>query len=248
MASPSALGGAAALPLRGELRYGLELARLSADREFVRPRRRADAPPVLLIPGFMAGDGSLAVLRSWLSRRGSATSGSGILFNVDCGERVATQIEGRLYRLAERTGRRVVLIGQSRGGELARVVAVRNPDLVSTIVMLGSPVRDRLNVGPHVLNAVRGVARLGDLGIPGLFSTRCAEGECCSTYRRDLEASIPQGTHAVAVYSRTDGIVCWQACLDPEARHVEVRSSHTGMSVNVAVYRVLDEILDARRE
>lgn len=246
MASP-ALGGAAALPLRGELRYGLELARLSADREFILPRRRADAPPVLLIPGFMAGDGSLALLRSWLSRRGSATSRSGIVFNVDCGERVATQVERRLRRLAERTGRRVVIIGQSRGGELARVVAVRNPDVVSAIVMLGSPVRDRLNVGPHVLGAVRSVARLGDLGIPGLFSSRCADGECCSTYRRDLKTSLPADMHAVAVYSRTDGIVSWRACLDPDAQHVEVRSSHTGMSVNLAVYRILDQVLDAQR-
>jgi pimeloyl-ACP methyl ester carboxylesterase len=246
MASAGALDGALALPLRGELRYGLELARLSADREFVRPRRREDAPPVLLIPGFMAGDGSLTVMRNWLGRRGSPTTGSGILFNVDCSERVAYQIERRLWRLADRTGRRVVIVGQSRGGELARVLAVRNPDVVSAIVMLGSPVRDRLNVGPHVLNAVRSVARLGDLGVPGLFSTRCADGDCCSTYRTDLDASIPEGIQAVSVYSRTDGIVSWQACLDPDARQIEVRSSHTGMSVNLAVYRILADVLDAQ--
>jgi triacylglycerol lipase len=52
----------------------------------------------------------------------------------------------------------------------------------------------------------------------------------------------------VAVYSRTDGIVSWQACLDPDARHIEVRSSHAGMSVNRAVYRVLAEVLDAQEE
>jgi hypothetical protein len=34
------------------------------------------------------------------------------------------------------------------------------------------------------------------------------------------------------------------ACLDPCARQVEVKSSHTGMSVNLAVYRVLAEILE----
>jgi pimeloyl-ACP methyl ester carboxylesterase len=247
MLSPLALGDAATLPLRGELRYGFELARLTADREFVLPRRQENAPPVLLIPGFMAGDGSLSVLRSWLRRRGSSTSSSGIRFNVDCGERAATQVESRLRRLAERTGRRVVVVGQSRGGELARVVAVRNPDLVGALVMLGSPTRDRLDVGPAVLSAVRSVARLGDLGIPGVFSSRCAEGECCAAYRADLRASLPRGLEAVAVYSRTDGIVSWRACLDRDARHVEVRSSHTGMSVNRAVYQVLAEVLNAQR-
>jgi triacylglycerol lipase len=241
---PLALGDAAALPLRGELRYGLELARLAADREFVRPERQEDAPPVLLIPGFMAGDGSLTVLRGWLRRRGSATSAAGIRFNVDCGERTATQLERRLARLAQRTGRRVVIIGQSRGGELARVVAVRHPELVGAVVMLGSPVRDRLDVGPSVMSAVRSVARLGDLGVPGLFSSRCADGECCAAYRRDLGATLPGGMQAVAVYSRTDGIVSWRACLDPEARQIEVESSHSGMSVNRSVYRVLGEVLD----
>lgn len=245
---PIALGDAAALPLRGELRYGLELAWLATDREFVRPRRQENAPPVLLIPGFMAGDGSLTVLRGWLRRRGSATSGAGIRFNVDCGERAAGQVEQRLRRLAERTGRRVVIIGQSRGGELARVVAVRHPDLVSAVVMLGSPVRDRLDVGPAVMNAVRSVARLGDLGVPGLFSSRCADGECCVAYRQDLGASLPADLRAVAVYSRSDGIVSWRACLDPDAHHVEVQSSHTGMSVNRSVYRVLAAVLDAPGE
>ena len=48
----------------------------------------------------------------------------------------------------------------------------------------------------------------------------------------------------MAIYSRSDGIVSWQACLDPCAEHVEVDSSHTGMSVNVAVYRALARILD----
>lgn len=246
MPSPLALGDAAALPLRGELRYGLELARLTADREFVRPRRQPNAPPVLLVPGFMAGDGSLSVLRGWLARRGSPTAGSGMRLNVDCGERAAAQVEGRLRRLVDRTGRPAVIIGQSRGGELARVVTVRNPDLVSAVVMLGSPVRARLDVGPAVLNAVRSVARLGDLGLPGVFSSRCAEGDCCSAYRHDLDRSLPEGVEAVAVYSRTDGIVSWRACLDPGARHVEVQSSHTGMSVNRAVYRVLAEVLEAQ--
>jgi hypothetical protein len=109
-------------------------------------------------------------------------------------------------------------------------------------------VRARLDVGPAVLGAVRSVARLGDLGIPGLFSSRCADGDCCAAYRRDLGRPLPDGVQAVAVYSRTDGIVSWQACLDPGARHVEVRSSHTGMSVNRAVYRVLAQVLEAQED
>ena len=173
MSTPLLVGETPDVPLRGELRYGLELARLLGDRNFRAPRRRTNGPPVLLLPGFMAGDQSLAVLAGWLRRRGSRTSSAGIRFNVGCAERAMTGIERRLRRLAERSERPVVVIGQSRGGELGRVAAVRHPDLVGALVTLGSPVLAPLSVGPGVLNAVRSVARLGDLGVPGLFSSEC---------------------------------------------------------------------------
>jgi triacylglycerol lipase len=230
--------------LRGELRYGLEFARLAADPEFFAPKRRSNPPPVLLVPGFMASDQSLNVLKGWLRRRGSRTASAGMWINVDCGERTANALEVRVRRLAERTGRKVVLIGQSRGGQLARVVAVRNPDVVGSLVMLGSPVLDPLRVGPAVLQAVRSVARLGDLGLPGMFSSECGYGACCAPYRHDLTATMPQATRALAIYSRTDGIVSWQSCLDPHAEQVEVDSSHSGMSVNRDVYRLLARFLD----
>jgi triacylglycerol lipase len=235
---------APAVPLRGELRYGLEFARLLADRDFRHPSRGPTNPAVLLVPGFMAGDQSLSALAGWLRRRGSRTARAGILLNTDCAERAVCGIESRLRRLAERADGRVVVIGQSRGGELARVVALRNPDLVSTLVMLGSPVLDPLSVGPAVLGAVRSVARLGDLGMPGMLSSECGDGPCCAAFREDLRASLPPGVRAVAIYSRSDGIVSWEACLDLSAEHVEVESSHSGMSVNARVHRVLARILD----
>jgi len=65
-------------PLRGELRYGLELARLLADERFRRLTRADEPRPVLLIPGFLAGDTSLTVLAGWLRRRGHEVRGSGM--------------------------------------------------------------------------------------------------------------------------------------------------------------------------
>jgi pimeloyl-ACP methyl ester carboxylesterase len=231
-------------PLRGELRYGFEFARLVGDPTFLHPGRQADAAPVLLVPGFMAGDMSMAVLRGWLRRRGSRTSSAGIRLNIDCAERAVGRLEVPLRKLADRTGRRVVVIGQSRGGELARVLAVRNPDVVSTLVMLGSPVLGPLNVGKLVMRVLRSVACLGDLGVPGMLSMQCADGECCAAFREDLREPLTSDVRAVAIYSRSDGCVSWRACLDPCARQIEVESSHTGMSVNLAVYRVLAEILE----
>ncbi len=243
----TAAAGARVAPLWGELRYGAELAQLLASREFQRVQRRADASPVLTIPGFMAGDASLNALRGWLRRRGHRVRASGIRTNVGCSAEIVDRLEQRVRALADDAGEPVFLIGQSRGGALARVLAVRAPDAVAGLAMLGSPVADPLAVSSPVLRTVKWVAALGDVGVPGLFSSRCADGDCCADFRVELAAPLAPGVAATAIYSRSDGVVDWQACVDPHARGVAVESSHCGMSVNVNVYRVLDRALDAAR-
>lgn len=234
-------------PLLGEARLGLEFAALVADAGLHPPRRQPGAPPVLLVPGFMAGDASLFVLRSWLAMRGHRIAMSGIKVNVDCAERALTRLQEQLRTFASSSGEAVIVIGQSRGGMLARCLAVREPDLVAGLVTLGSPVLDQLAVSAPVLRMVRSVAMLASLGVPGTFSRRCADGECCEPFRRDLVATLPAGL-TTAIYSRSDGIVDWRACLDPDAEQVEVSSSHCGMAVNAEVYRVLERVLVADRE
>jgi pimeloyl-ACP methyl ester carboxylesterase len=232
-------------PIWGELRYSAELARLLSDGALRSPRRREDAAPVLLIPGFMAGDSSLLILREWLRRRGHRVASARMVANIDCAGRILDRLTARVRELADEGGR-VVVIGQSRGGELARAVAVREPDSVELLVTLGSPVLDPLAVAPSVLRTVRMLARLGDLRVPGLFSSRCREGECCAAFWEDMTAPLREDVRAVAVHSRTDAIVDWQACLDPHGTQVEIDSSHCGMSVHPEVYRVLDDVLELR--
>ena len=231
-------------PVWGELRYSGELVRLLADARLRAPRRVAAAPPVLLVPGFMAGDSSLGVMRHWLRRRGHRVAMSGMRINVGCAEDIVSRLQEHLRDLAAECEEPVVIIGQSRGGTLARALAVRSPDDVAGLVMLGSPVCDGLAVSPPVLRTVRLLARLGDLGLPGVFSTSCKDGECCSQFRDDLEAPLASHIQAVSVYSRSDGIVDWRACLDPYAQPVEVDSSHCGMSVHPDVYTTLERALD----
>ncbi|MHB8531096.1 MAG: alpha/beta fold hydrolase [Solirubrobacteraceae bacterium] len=238
-------------PIWGELRYGRELARLIAGQALgnpLRARRDRDAPPVLLIPGFMAGDSSLAVLRSWLWRRGHQVSMSGLRLNAGCAEQIVGRLQEQLRAIACEREEPVVIVGQSRGGALARSLAVREPEHVSALVMLGSPVRDPLAVSPRVLRTVRMMAALGDLGMRRVFSSGCADGRCCERFWADMDAPLADHIEAVSVFSRSDGIVDWHACLDPHARSVEVDSSHCGMSVHPAVYRALEQLLDRPRE
>jgi triacylglycerol lipase len=207
---------------------------------------RSDGDPVLLIPGFLAGDGSLALMTRWLRRMGYNTKSAGLRANIDCSARTCTAIEERLEGLADKHQQRVAIIGQSRGGVLAKALAASRPDLISGILTLGSPLTWQLQVHPLVLAHVGLVGALGTLGRRGHFTHRCLTGECCEQFREALESPFPEDVGFVSIYSRTDGIVDWRACLDPAAEaHVEVRSSHCGMSVNAKAYRAIGRSLFA---
>ena len=50
------------------------------------------------------------------------------------------------------------------------------------------------------------------------------------------------------IFSRRDGIVAWNACIDrstPGVRHVEVRSTHIGLGIDPDVWQVVAETLAA---
>jgi triacylglycerol lipase len=225
-------------PLWRESRVGFEAAALLRSPvwrgEGVEP---GDGRPVLLIPGFMAGDGSLGTMAKWLRANGYRPRRAGIRANIACSEEACARLEERLEAFAERTGRTVAVVGQSRGGVLAAALAARRPDLVSGIVTLGAPTVGMLRVHPLVLVNVGLVGALGTGGVPGLFSLRCLRGHCCDRFRAALAGPFPDDVRYVAIYSRSDGIVHWRACLDPSADElVEVSASHIGMALNRGVY------------
>ena len=232
-------------PMLLEGRVGLEAATLFRDPVWQGTGvPRGNGEPVLLIPGFMAGDPSLGVMTHWLRELGYRTKSAGMRFNVDCSELACTRLEERLECLAEKHGSRVAIVGQSRGGVLARALAVSRPDLVSGIVTLGSPHRSLFAVHPLVAANIGIVALLGTAGRNGFFKASCLRGDCCRRFRDAMKAPFPDEVRFVSVYSRSDGIVDWHACLDPYADEtIGVRASHCGMSLNAAVYRTVARAL-----
>jgi triacylglycerol lipase len=234
-------------PLWREARIGLEAAGLLRDPIF-RGDGMTDGRgrPVLLIPGFLAGDGTLSMMAGWLKRAGYRPSRAGIVSNVNCSGVLMPRLEERLERLVSLQGRRAAVVGQSRGGTLARVLAQRRPDLVSGVVALGAPQLDPLAVHPLVRLQVEAVSRLGSLGAPGLFKRSCLEGDCCSSFWEDLAEPPPRGVRLVSVYSKSDGVVDWRSCLDPHADQlVEIRASHCGMAVSAAAWRAVAGALES---
>jgi pimeloyl-ACP methyl ester carboxylesterase len=232
-----------------ESRIGLEAAALHRSPVFrglgLAPGERR---PVLLIPGFLAGDASLGTMANWLRRAGYCTHRTGIRANLDCSEQACRRLEARLEHMAERHGERVVIIGQSRGGVFARAMAARRPELVSGIVTLGSPTVAQLAVHPLVLLQVGLVSALGTARVPGMFRASCLRGECCREFRAALKGPIPEDVGYVGIYSRSDGVVQWRSCLDPEADElVEVNASHCGMGLNAQAFLAVAEAMQRFR-
>ena len=58
-----------------------------------------------------------------------------------------------------------------------------------------------------------------------------------------MDDRLPTSVGFASLYSRSDGVIHWRACLDPQARHVEVSSSHCGMAVNRDVFDRVGELM-----
>src|SRR5260370_2018131 len=132
-----------------EGRFYLEWARLIRDPVY----RGVDGPRghgrrVILVPGFLAGDWTLRTPYQWLRRIGYRPKMAGVTFNVMYSEVMLRPLIDTLVALNRLTGARVSLVGHSRGGVLAKVLAHRKPELVGPVITLGSPLTDPFNGHP----------------------------------------------------------------------------------------------------
>jgi pimeloyl-ACP methyl ester carboxylesterase len=192
---------------------------------------------VVVVPGFGGADISMGTVRRWLRRRGYRPTGAGLLLNLGCTTDLAARLERRVAEHAAATGGPVVLLGHSRGGWVSRLVAVRRPDLVRGLVMLGSPVLDPLDVSPSARTFSQMLVRLSTLGVRGLLEDDCLNGECRTSTSDGLAA--PLRVPALSIYSRDDGVVGWRSCQDPAADWFEVSCSHTAMGKDPELYTAL---------
>src|SRR5919201_5033621 len=136
-----------------------ELAALLRDPVFrCRGVPRGDSRPVLLLPGFLAGDWTLRVMHAWLGRVGYVSHLSGIVLNIHHSERILAGLRRRIVEIADASGSRVSLIGHSRGGLLAKVLSQRRPDGVEQVIAIGAPLADWTDLAALTHHAV-GVVR-----------------------------------------------------------------------------------------
>ena len=134
-----------------------------------------------------------------LTRLGHDVSIAPLGLNMDCGEGTMAPL---LAVVDER--RPEVLIGHSRGGQLAVVAAVRRPDLIEQVITVGTPWAvgppNRFGVPQMAAVLRRAGPRAGRL----MAAVDCGTADCCSELRADLDR--PPVAHWTALWSSRDRI------------------------------------------
>ena len=207
------------------LQFSLSLPQLPA----LTRAPRGNGTPVLVWPGFGAGNASTAVLRRFLRYLGHDAKGWPLGQN-NGDVLVMLEALGKELEAAAVDGP-VNLVGWSLGGYLAREVARDYPHLVNRVVTLGSPV-----VGGPKYTAVANLFN----NQPGALDD--IERAVDERYATPLQVPV------TAVYSKADGVVAWQACIDehsPDVEHIEIFSSHVGLGFAPAALRIVAERLSA---
>ena len=211
-----------------------ELAAFGASLPLLSLAPRGDGHPVLVLPGLVASDVSTRPLRGFLRNHAYAAHGWKLGRNQGYFRGLEQRIVNRIHDLRGRYGRKVSLVGWSLGGVYARDLALQAPEMVRSVITLGSPFANDV----RATNATR------------LYEALSGEAvEDNSELRLAIAGDLP--VPATSIYSRTDGIVNWRTCLlraSDRSENIEVHlASHVGLGVNAAaLWAVADRL--AQRE
>ena len=197
---------------------------------------RGDGHPVLALPGFLASDLSMAPMRRYLGELGYEPHAWRMGRNLGGLARMRDALRARLVEIHAASGRKVSLVGWSLGGVYARDLALHAPDMVRSVITLGSPFANDV----RATNATALYEALSGERVEDFAEQRAA-------IAGDLK--VP----ATSIYSRTDGVVNWRTCLlhaSDRAENIEVHlASHVGLGVNpAALWAVADRLAQPEGE
>lgn len=221
------------------LLLALEIPRATADAAVLGPTwpvlrlaPRGDGHPVLTLPGFIASDVSTRILRRFLRSRGYHVHAWRLGRNLGPSPATIEGLRARVRQLADQHRRPMSLVGWSLGGIYAREIARAAPSAVRQVITLGSPLRLRERAKSNA-------------GI--LFEMlRGPQWESYPLQRPPEQVRGPLPVPATAIFTRSDGVVPWRACLEipsSTSESVEVFGSHSGLGVNPAALWVIADRL-----
>lgn len=220
------------------LRAGIEASALPLSLPMLMAKApKADGHRVLVIPGFMAGDKSTAVLRRFIDSLGYETI-TWDLGRNNGGQAQHEQLIQNFEELARNSKEPMTIIGQSLGGVYARELARVQPDAVRMVITLGSPFGSLTTNTSHpfltrLFKAMSGVTP-----------------ENAQKQRLTTDPKVAPSVPCTAVYSKTDGVVPWQSCIEhveQSNENIEVIGSHIGMGFHPHVLHVIADRLGEKK-
>ena len=208
---------------------------------------KGDRSAVIVIPGFLGTDLYLREIHYWLGRVRYKSYLSGIGRNADCLDVLTERLLGTVVQANKQTGRKVHLIGHSLGGILARSAAAHRPDLVRSVITLGSPFRG-IRSHPTVLRAASAVRDRIARERKRPNRPECYTGFCECGAVGSLAKPFPDSIAQTAIFTKQDGIVDWRFCInDDPSTDYEVAGTHVGLVFNAYVYKLIASRLSAVR-
>lgn len=210
-----------------------EATTLIPARSLLKGLPPGDGHPVLTLPGFLATDRSTRVLRSYIYHWGydSFRWRMGRNLGPSRHGNFERMLDARLEKIYKETGRKVSLVGWSLGGLYAREMARRNPDIVRSVITLGSP-----HGNPKATNAWRIYEVLSGIRVDEKMIRQRVEK------LREPVGNVP----VTAIFSKSDAIVSAHIAKLPPGEKVEnigINTSHIGMGFNpVVLYLVADRL------
>ncbi len=203
---------------------------------------KGDGHSVLIVPGFSASDDSTRPLREYLNSRNYETCGWQQGFNLGWRTDLLKGLKKIALQEYEKSGQKISLIGQSLGGVYARELAREIPEAVRHVITLGSPICDSSGEASSINTLYKALNPEDNLD----------PGEKNEHHKIKLIMSQPPPVPTTAVYSKYDGIVQWQACVQygkhEMAENVEVNCSHCGMGFSPLIFYVLADRLSQPKD
>jgi pimeloyl-ACP methyl ester carboxylesterase len=188
---------------------------------------KGDGQPVLVLPGFTATDRSTAPMRGLMKDLGYEAHAWEMGRNLGPRAGVMQALADKLDDLHRRHGRKVALVGWSLGGTMAREIAKAVPHHVSMVVTLGSP-----------------FSRGGGSNASRAYAA--VNGRPANPHPRMEQLPVPPPVPTTSIYSRSDGIVAFQASRNApgkQVENIEVPGSHLGLGHNpIALYALFDRL------
>lgn len=218
--------------LLGELTLPIVLGKTAIEWMNLPTQTVGAQQPVLLLPGYGMHVRAMGLIKRYLTRLGFAPHDWSLGTNNGDMKGSLPLVQADIDRVVQKAGQPVSLIGWSLGGTMARECAREQPDSVSQIITLGSPVVG----GPKFTAFKRLFEKRG-------FDLDRAANTVLSRYRKPLITPV------TALYCKRDSIVHWEACIDrfsDNVTHVEIQTPHMSMPFSAEVLHLVHDVLNAK--